>query len=118
MTKVEAYKAVIAGDVTEDVVAKFEEMLAAHEAELEKRKERQAEKRAEKEKEYDEVIATIVDTILSEDTAMTASEIGEALGVNVQKASALMRKVVDRGLAVKSDVKVKGKGTQKGYTKA
>ena len=118
MTKVEAYNAVINGNVTEEVVAKFEEMLAAHEAENEKRKARQAEKRAEKDKEYDEVIGKIVGEILTEDTAMTASEIAAELGVNVQKASALMRKVVDRGLATKTDVKVKGKGTQKGYTKA
>ena len=48
MTKVEAYKAVIAGEITEEVKAKFEEMLVAHEAEGEKRKARAAEKRAEK----------------------------------------------------------------------
>ena len=33
MTKVEAYKAVISGEVTEEVKEKFVEMLAAHEAE-------------------------------------------------------------------------------------
>ena len=37
MTKVEAYKAVIAGEITEEVKAKFEEMLVAHEAERELR---------------------------------------------------------------------------------
>ena len=119
MTKIEALRAIVAGDINDEVIGKVEEMIAAHENELAKRKERAAEKRAEKDKEYDEVIATIVDTILT-DEAKTASEIAAELGedVSVQKASALMRKVVDRGLAVKSDVKVKGKGTQKGYARA
>ena len=48
MTKVEAYKAVISGEITEDVITKFEEMLTAHELESEKRRNRAAEKRAEK----------------------------------------------------------------------
>ena len=58
MTKVEAYKAVISGEITEDVKEKFVEMLAAHEAEGEKRRNRAAEKRAEKlasEKVLDEI---------------------------------------------------------------
>ena len=117
MTRIEALRAIAAGEVTDEVIAKVEEMIEAHETELAKRKERAAEKRAEKDKEYDEVIATIVDTILT-DEAKTASEIAAELGVSVQKASALMRKVCERELAVKSDVKVKGKGTQKGYAKA
>jgi len=117
MTRIEALRAIVAGDITDEVIGKVEEMITAHEAELAKRKERAAEKRAEKDKEYDEVIARIVDTILT-DEAKTASEIAAELEVSVQKASALMRKVVERGLATKSDVKVKGKGTQKGYAKA
>jgi len=45
----------------------------------------------------------------------TATVIGEHVGISTQKASSLLRKVVASGFAEKVDVKVKGKGTQKGY---
>lgn len=45
----------------------------------------------------------------------TATMIGEHVGISTQKASSLLRKVVASGFAEKVDVKVKGKGTQKGY---
>ena len=48
MTKIEAYKADIAGEINEEVIAKFEELIVAHENESEKRRNRAAEKRAEK----------------------------------------------------------------------
>ena len=41
-----------------------------------------------------------------------ASELASEMGVSTQKASALVKKV--EGVSV-CDVKVKGKGTQKGY---
>ena len=45
----------------------------------------------------------------------TATVIGEHIGISPQKASSLLRKIVAEGKAVKIDVKIKGKGTQKGY---
>ena len=61
--------------------------------------------------------APIIEKIagLLTDTPMRASEIGEALGISTAKASALAKKV--EGVIV-TDVKVKGKGTQKGYSLA
>ena len=115
MTKVEAYKAVIAGEVTEEVVAKFEEMLAAHEAEGEKRRNRAAEKRAEK-LEAEKVLEEGILAVLS-DEPMTASDICEAVeGINTpQKATVVAKRLVAAGLVEVQDVKGKS-GKVKGYT--
>lgn len=59
------------------------------------------------------IIAAIEEALTSE--PQTATVIGEKVGVSTQKASSLLRKVVASGFAEKVDVKVKGKGTQKGY---
>ena len=117
MTKVEAYKAVIANEITEEVVAKFEEMLAAHEAEGEKRRNRAAEKRAEK-LEAEKVLEEGILAVLS-DEPMTASDIcGAVEGINTpQKATVVAKRLVANGLVEVQDVKGKS-GKVKGYTLA
>lgn len=52
------------------------------------------------------------------DEPKTASDLAEPMGVKVQKASALLRIAVKEGKAISHDVKIKGKGTCKGYTRA
>ena len=115
MTKVEAYKAVIANEITEEVVAKFEEMLAAHEAEGEKRRNRAAEKRAEK-LEAEKVLEDGIMAVLNSEP-MTASDICEAVeGINTpQKATVVVKRLVANGLASVQEVKGKS-GKVKGYT--
>ena len=115
MTKIEAYKAVIANEITEEVVAKFEEMLAAHEAEGEKRRNRAAEKRAEK-LEAEKVLEEGILAVLS-DEPMTASDIcGAVEGINTpQKATVVAKRLVANGLVEVQDVKGKS-GKVKGYT--
>jgi hypothetical protein len=115
MTKVEAYKAVIANEITEEVVAKFVEMLAAHEAEGEKRRNRAAEKRAEK-LEAEKVLEEGILAVLS-DEPMTASDIcGAVEGINTpQKATVVAKRLVANGLVEVQDVKGKS-GKVKGYT--
>ena len=115
MTKVEAYKAVIAGEVTEDVKEKFVEMLAAHEAEGEKRRNRAAEKRAEK-LASEKVLEDGVLAVLGED-AMTASDIRDAVeGIETsQKATVIAKRLVAAGLVAQTEVKGKN-GKVKGYT--
>ena len=115
MTKVEAYKAVISGEMNEDVIAKFEELLAAHEAEGEKRRNRAAEKRAEKlesEKVLEDGILAVLGT-----EPMTASDIKDAVeGIKTpQKATAILKRLVEAGLVSKTEVKGKS-GKVKGYT--
>ena len=115
MTKVEAYKAVIAGDINEEVIAKFEEMLVAYEAEGEKRRNRAAEKRAEK-LEAEKVLEDGILAVLGTDP-MTASDIAEAVeGINTpQKATVVVKRLVAAGQAAVQEVKGKN-GKVKGYT--
>ena len=61
------------------------------------------------------IIEQIVSEILDEVKFKTASEIAEVLEVSVQKASAVLRQAVREGKVEVEDIKVKGKGTQKGY---
>lgn len=115
MTKVEAYKAVIAGEINEDVITKMEELLAAHEAESEKRRNRAAEKRAEK-LEAEKVLEDAVLAVLGTE-AMTASDIKDAVeGIaTAQKATVIAKRLVGAGLVAVQDVKGKS-GKVKGYT--
>ena len=117
MTKVEAYKAVISGEMNEDVIAKFEEMLASHEAEGEKRRNRAAEKRAEK-LEAEKVLEDGVLAVLGTDP-MTASDIRDAVeGIETpQKATVIAKRLVGAGLVNVQEVKGKS-GKVKGYTLA
>ena len=115
MTKVEAYKAVISGEVTEEVKEKFVEMLAAHDAEGEKRRNRAAEKRAEK-LEGEKVLEEAILGLLGEDP-MTASDICAAVeGIKTpQKATVIAKRLVGAGLVAQTEVKGKN-GKVKGYT--
>jgi DNA-binding transcriptional regulator YhcF (GntR family) len=61
------------------------------------------------------IIEQIVSEILEGEELKTASEIAEILDISVQKASAVLRQAVSEGKVEVEDVKVKGKGTQKGY---
>lgn len=115
MTKVEAYKAVIAREITDEVVEKFEEMLAAHMTEGEKRKARAAEKRAEKLEGEKVLEQGILDVLGTE--PMTASDIRDAVeGIETpQKATVVVKRLVEAGLVSVSEVKGKS-GKVKGYT--
>ena len=117
MTKIEAYNAVIAGNITEEVIAKFNELIEAHESESVKRKNRAAEKRAEKleaEKGLEEGILAALG-----ETPMTASDIRDAVeGIETpQKATVVVKRLVAAGLVNVEEVKGKS-GKVKGYTLA
>ena len=62
------------------------------------------------------LVEQIVGMLTSE--PQTASDLCAPMGIKVQKASALLRRAVADGKASVVDVKIKGKGTCKGYTKA
>ena len=115
MTRIEAYKAVIANEITEEVIAKFEDMIAAHETETEKRRNRAAEKRAEK-IEAEKVLEDGILGFLG-DEPKTASDIKDNVeGINTpQKATVVAKRLVANGLVAVQDVKGKN-GKVKGYT--
>lgn len=116
MTKIEAYRAVVAGEVTEEVKEKFAEMIAAYEGEAAKRRERAAEKRAEK-LEGEKGLETAVYEFLGEE-AVTASQIMEAVeGIaSAQKATIIVKRLVEAGMAEQVEVKTKGRKV-KGYVR-
>ena len=117
MTKIEAYEAVIAGNINEEVIATFEGLVESYKADAEKRRNRAAEKRAEKleaEKVLEEGIMNVLGT-----EPMTASDICEAVeGINTpQKATVVVKRLVAAGYVTVQDVKGKN-GKVKGYTVA
>lgn len=115
MTKREVMDAIIEANVNAEVT----EWAEAELERMDRANKRNAEKRAEKAKENEPIKAAIFEVL--SDEPKTATEIKDEIGidgVSVQKVSALMKKIVEAGEADKVDVKVKGKGTQKGYTRA
>lgn len=60
----------------------------------------------------------IVDLLRAYDEPVVASAIAEKMEISTQKASALCRQLVTDGQLSAVEVKVKGKGKQKGYSVA
>lgn len=106
MTNREFFNAVISADINDEVIAHATESLAK----LDARNAKRAERPSKTQKANEPIIKAIAEVLSSE--PMRASEIAEKCGISTQKASALVKKV--EGVSV-TDVKVKGKGTQKAY---
>ena len=106
MTQREFYTAVIADTQNEELKAFATEAIAK----LDARNAKRASTPSKTQKENEPIIKAIAEVLTNE--PMLASEIAEKCGLKVQKASALAKKV--EGVSI-TDVKVKGKGTQKGY---
>lgn len=115
MTKREFMEVIVGlaseGKIDAELGAFAEEEIVKLDVTLAKRKEKISAKQAEN--------APLMDKIYEflSDEPMTATVIGEMLEVSTQKASALLRKMVDEGRAEKTDIKIPKKGIQKGYTK-
>ena len=106
MTQREFYNAVIADTQNAELAQFAVEALEK----LDARNAKRAEKPSKTQIANEPIVKAIAEVLTSE--PMRASEIAETLGISTQKASALVKKV--DGVSV-IDVKVKGKGTQKGY---
>ncbi len=113
MTKREFMQAVIANVDVEEVKAYAESEITK----MDEQNERRRNSVSKKAEENAKLARQIAEEHLS-DEPVTATQIGELMDISTQKASALLRMAVSMDLAVKQDVKIKGKGTQKGYTKA
>lgn len=92
------------GDFAKEEIEKLDATLA-------RRREKVSAKQAENAPLMDKIYEMLTDE------PMTATVVGEMLEVSTQKASALLRKMVEEGRAAKTDVKIPKKGTQKGYTR-
>ena len=110
MTKREFYTAIMNGEIDEQVKLFASEELEKMDAANEKRRNTLSKKAQENQP----LLRQITDEILT-DEPKTATDVAAVLEVSVQKASGLLRRLVEDGLATKVDVKIKGKGTQKGY---
>lgn len=111
MTKREFYTAIMNGEIDEQVKLFASEELEKMDAANEKRRNTLSKKA----QENLPLLQQITDEILTEEPK-TATDVAAILEVSVQKANGLLRRLVEDGKAVKVDVKIKGKGTQKGYT--
>lgn len=106
MTNREFFNAVISNEITEEVIAHATSSLEKLDARNAARKEKPSKKSLE-----NEPIKARISEVLT-DEPKTASEIASELELSVQKVSALLRQMD----VTVVDVKVKGKGTQKGYS--
>lgn len=125
MTNREIYKNILAlidgegeVDVMELRVATID-AIARLDATNEKRKAASALKAAEKQAEKEPIREALLAVMGGEDAPMTASMLIEAAELDIKPASvpSLMRPLVEAGRVVKVDMKIPGKGTQRGYAK-
>ena len=106
MTNRDFYNAVINANINEEMTQFATDAIAKLDARNAKRSERPS-----KTQIANAPIIEAISRVLT-DEPMLASKIAELCGISTAKASALAKKV--EGVKV-VDVKVKGKGTQKGY---
>ena len=117
MTNREFYTAVIAiENAPADIVEYAQAAIVKMDETNAKRKEKAGDKPSKKALENAPIIESITAVLSTE--VQTAATIAEAVGISVNKASALLRQIVASGVAVSTDVKVAGKGSVKGYALA
>ena len=114
MTNREFYTAIIGNPNVADDLKTFAQ---AEIDKLDARNDKRKNTQTKAQKENEGVMTAIVDTITA-NGSMVASEIGTALGISTQKASALCKLLVDGGKLTVADIKVKNKGTVKQYSVA
>ena len=108
------FEAVVSNEITPAMQEKAKAEIAKMDATNAKR----AEKAKEKAKENEPIKTAIYDFLVANGTKVTA-DIAKSVAVlegSAPKASAMCRQMVDEGRLTASEVKVKGKGTQKAYT--
>lgn len=110
MTNREFYNAIVKANLGEEITNHALAEIGKLDAKNTKRKETET-----KEQKENKVLMGTILANLSAGTPTVASTLGTILGVSTQKASALCTLLVKEGKAVVTDVKVKGKGTVKGY---
>ena len=122
MTNREIYKNILSlidGEGEVDVMelrAATIDAIARLDATNEKRKAASALKAAEKQAEKEPIREALLAVMGGEDAPMTASMLIEAAELDIKPASvpSLMRPLVEAGRVVKVDMKIPGKGTQRG----
>lgn len=122
MTTRELYNMIINGtEITEEMRTTAEELVSKMDAQGEARRAKQAEKAAEKQAAKAPLRDALLEVMGDADSPKTASMLIEEAGLaeTLKPASvpSLMRPLVEAGIVGKVDVKITGKGTQRGYIK-
>lgn len=118
MTNREFLNAIIEANVNEDLTAfaqaEIEKLDHTNEVRRAKMAEKSAEKAAEKEPLRQAILGVITDE------PKTATMLIEEAGLELkpQSVPSLVKGFVEAGIVNKVDVKIKGKGTQRGYVRA
>ena len=118
MTQREFFVAITNADVTDELkdfaAAAIEKLDATNEA----KRVKAAEKRASKETERAPMRQAIVNVMTDE--FKTASTLLAAAGLEItpQSVPSLLKPLIEEGVVLKGEVKVTGKGTQRGYALA
>lgn len=111
MTKREFFKAVIANVEVEELKVFAEREIAK----MDVRNANRANRPSKRAKENEPIKEKIVAFLTGCEERQVASVIAENVEISTQKASALCRQLVADEIITAEDVKVKGKGKQKGY---
>ena len=116
MTQRDFLESIANGVMNDEITTFATERIAALDAANEKRREANSAKRAEKEAEKAPIRAAIMG-VLSYTEPKTATTLIVDAGVEIkpQAIPSLLKGEVEAGRVLKVDVKVKGKGTQRGY---
>lgn len=96
----------ISEELKAEALARIEKIDATNEA----RKNKPSKKALENAPIMEQIVNEVLGT-----EAVTAGAVAEAVGISVQKASALLRALVAEGKATVTEVKIPKKGTQKAY---
>ena len=113
MTQREFFTTIVEGAT---VTAEMEAFASHALANIDKVNESRRERQSKKAQENEPLLAQIETDILTVEP-ITASNVAAILGTSTQKATALLRALVAAGRAQVQDIKVTGKGMQKGYFK-
>ena len=109
MTKRDFFNAIANGQITDELKEFATEQIARMDSTNETRKNTLSKKQKE-----NEIVKTEILTHLDTEPK-TATTIGELMEISTQKASALLRQLVNDGKATATEVKITGKGNQKAY---
>ena len=115
MTQREFLENVANGIMNEEMTTFATERLTAMDTANEKRREANSVKRAEKEAEKAPIREAVMAVITSEPKTATTLIAEAGVEIKPQAIPSLLKTEVEAGRVLKVDVKVKGKGTQRGY---
>lgn len=115
MTQREFLESIASGTMNDEMVAYATERIVAMDATNEKRREVNSAKRVEKEAEKAPIREAIMAVITAEPKTATTLIAEAGVEIKPQAIPSLLKGLIETGAVVKVDVKVKGKGTQRGY---